>query len=122
MSIVFPRNDGIYQQDIAKCHTAGSVHAWFKEHQDELTVLPWSANSPDINPMANLYDHLNRVVRAMNPHWSNPAQLAMTLESAWLNIPVNTFRDLIDFFPARLAAVRYAKIGYSGFRHVGTLM
>ncbi|KAH7975588.1 hypothetical protein HPB52_003538 [Rhipicephalus sanguineus] len=45
----------------------------------------------------------------------NLAQLAMALESAWLNISVNTFRNLIDFLPARLAAVRPAKGGYSGF-------
>ncbi|GFV01750.1 hypothetical protein TNCV_2024601 [Trichonephila clavipes] len=26
-------DDGIYQQDIAECHTTDSVRAWFKEHQ-----------------------------------------------------------------------------------------
>ncbi|GFX52241.1 hypothetical protein TNCV_4800981 [Trichonephila clavipes] len=39
----------------------------------------------------------------------DPAQLATALESAWLNIPVNTFRNLIDSLPARLAAVRSSK-------------
>ncbi|KAH7938571.1 hypothetical protein HPB49_025471 [Dermacentor silvarum] len=37
------------------------------------------------------------------------AQLATALELAWLNIPVNTLRNLIDSLPARLAAVRSAK-------------
>ncbi|KFM74584.1 Transposable element Tcb1 transposase, partial [Stegodyphus mimosarum] len=115
MRIVFPQDDGIFQQDNARCHTAASVRAWFEEHQDEFTVLPWPANSPDLNPIEHLWDHLDRVVRAMDPQPRNLAQLATALESAWLNIPENTFRDLCDSLPARLAAVRSAKVGYSGF-------
>ncbi|GFX65517.1 uncharacterized protein TNCV_4735621 [Trichonephila clavipes] len=67
------------------------------------------------HPIENLWDHLDRVVRAMDPHPSNLAQLATVLESAWLNLPVNTFRNLIDSLPTRLAAVRSVKGGYSGF-------
>ncbi|KFM68122.1 Transposable element Tcb1 transposase, partial [Stegodyphus mimosarum] len=109
MRIVFPQDDGIFQQDNARCHTAASVRAWFEEHQDEFTVLPWPANSPDLNPIEHLWDHLDRVVRAMDPQPRNLAQLATALESAWLSIPENTFRDLCDSLPARLAAVRSAK-------------
>ncbi|GBN84282.1 hypothetical protein AVEN_72197-1 [Araneus ventricosus] len=115
MRIISPQNDGIYQQDNARCHTARSVCAWYEEHQDEFTVLPWPANSPDLNPIENLWDHLDRVVRAMDTQPRNLVQLATALESAWLNILVNTFRNLIDSLPARLAAVRSAKGGYSGF-------
>ncbi|KFM75978.1 Transposable element Tcb1 transposase, partial [Stegodyphus mimosarum] len=123
MRIVFPQDDGIFQQDNARCHTAASVRAWFEEHQDEFTVLPWPANSPDLNPIEHLLDHLDRVVRAMDPQPRNLAQLATALESAWLNIPENTFRDLCDSLPARLAAVRSAK-GFEGnskpqIRHLG---
>ncbi|GBN83879.1 hypothetical protein AVEN_267936-1 [Araneus ventricosus] len=51
----------------------------------------------------------------MDPQPRNLAQLATALESAWLNIPVNTFRNPIDSLPACLAVVRSAKGGYSGF-------
>ncbi|GIY78328.1 uncharacterized protein CDAR_2441 [Caerostris darwini] len=37
------------------------------------------------------------------------------MESAWINIPENTFRNLIDSLPACLAAVRSAKGGYLAF-------
>ncbi|GBN27246.1 hypothetical protein AVEN_234878-1 [Araneus ventricosus] len=110
-----PMLTAVHRQDNARCQTARSVCAWFEEHQDEFTVLPWPANSPDINPIENLWDHLDRVVRAMDPQPRNLAQLATALESAWLNVPVNTFRNLIDSLPARLAAVRSAKGGYSDF-------
>ncbi|GBM41431.1 hypothetical protein AVEN_129625-1 [Araneus ventricosus] len=88
---------------------------YVRSSKDEFTALPWPANSPDLNPIENLWDHLDRVVRAMGPQPHNLAQLATALESAWLNIPVNTFRNLIDSLPARLAAVRSAKGGYSSF-------
>ncbi|GBM46676.1 hypothetical protein AVEN_261055-1 [Araneus ventricosus] len=103
-----PMLTAVHRKDNARCHTARSVCAWFEEHRDEFTALPWPANSPDLNPIENLWDHLDRVVRATDPQPRNLAQLA--LESAWLNIPVNTFRNLIDSLPARLAAVRSAKV------------
>ncbi|GFV57352.1 transposable element Tcb1 transposase [Trichonephila clavipes] len=99
------------KQDNAKCHTAGSVRVGFEEPQGEFTVLPWPPNSPDLNPIENLWGHLDGIVHAMDLHPRNLAHLAMALESAWLNIPVNTFRNPIDFHPARLAAVRFAKCG-----------
>ncbi|GFV47148.1 transposable element Tcb1 transposase [Trichonephila clavipes] len=77
-------------------YTAASVRAWFEEHQDEFTVLPGQQTHPDLNPPEHLWDHLDRVVRAMDPQPRNLAQLA-AVESAWLNIPENTFRDLTLF-------------------------
>ncbi|GFV77493.1 transposable element Tcb1 transposase [Trichonephila clavipes] len=69
------RQDGcIYQQDIAECHTTDSVRAWFKELQDQFIVLPCPENSPDLNPINNLWSHLDRVVRAMDPHARNLVQ------------------------------------------------
>ncbi|GFV84885.1 transposable element Tcb1 transposase [Trichonephila clavipes] len=68
------QDGGIYQQDIAKCHTTDSVRAWFKEHQDLFIVLPCPENSPDLNPINNLWNYLNRVVRAMDPHARNLVQ------------------------------------------------
>ncbi|GFS82136.1 transposable element Tcb1 transposase [Trichonephila clavipes] len=68
------QDGGIYQQDIAECHTTDSVRAWFKEHQDQFIVLQCPENSPDLNPINNLWNHLDRVVRAMDPHARNLVQ------------------------------------------------
>ncbi|GFW45195.1 DDE_3 domain-containing protein [Trichonephila clavipes] len=101
-----PQDDGIYQQDNAKCHTASSVREWFEEHGDEFTVLPWPANSLKLNLIKNLWEHRDRVVHAVDPYPRYLAQLATATESAWLNIPVNIFRNLIDSLRARFAAVQ----------------
>jgi len=34
--MLFPDNDGIFQDDNAPIHTAGVVTAWFEEHRDEV--------------------------------------------------------------------------------------
>ncbi|GFT90753.1 transposable element Tcb1 transposase [Trichonephila clavipes] len=65
---------GIYQQDIAECHTTDSVRAWFKEHQDQFIVLPCPENSPDLSPINNLWNPLDRVVRVMDHHARNLVQ------------------------------------------------
>ncbi|GBL71855.1 hypothetical protein AVEN_231510-1 [Araneus ventricosus] len=49
-----PMLTAVHRQDNARCHAARFVCAWFEEHQDEFTVLPWPANSPDLNPIENL--------------------------------------------------------------------
>ncbi|GFU82181.1 transposable element Tcb1 transposase [Trichonephila clavipes] len=69
-----PQDGGIYQQDIAECHTTDSVRAWFKEHQDQFIVLPCPKNSPDLSPINNLWNPLDRVVHVMDPHARNLVQ------------------------------------------------
>ncbi|GFU67193.1 transposable element Tcb1 transposase [Trichonephila clavipes] len=68
------QDGGIYQQDIAECHTTDSVRAWFKEHQDQFIVLPCPENSPDLSPINNLWNPLDRVVRVMDSHARNLVQ------------------------------------------------
>ncbi|GFV30216.1 uncharacterized protein TNCV_96931 [Trichonephila clavipes] len=68
------KDGGIYQQDIAECHTTDSVRAWFKEHQDQFIVLPCPENSPDFSPINNLWNPLDWVVRVMDPHARNLVQ------------------------------------------------
>ncbi len=49
---LFKDADVIFQQDFAPAHTAKSTKSWFNDHS--VTVLDWSANSPDLNPIENL--------------------------------------------------------------------
>ncbi len=43
----------IFQQDLAPAHTAKSTKSWLNDHG--VDVLDWQANSPDLNPIENLW-------------------------------------------------------------------
>ncbi len=45
--------DFIFQQDLAPAHTAKGIKSRFNDHG--VTVLDWPANSPDLNPVENLW-------------------------------------------------------------------
>ncbi len=44
--------DFIFQQDLAAARTAKGTKSWFNDHG--VTVLDWTANSSDLNPVENL--------------------------------------------------------------------
>ncbi|KAJ7316914.1 hypothetical protein JRQ81_003076, partial [Phrynocephalus forsythii] len=50
-----------FQQDSAPAHTAKSIKTWFNDHG--ITVLYWPANSPDLNPIENLWGLAKRKMK-----------------------------------------------------------
>ncbi len=53
--------DLIFQQDLAPTHSAKATSTWFKDHG--ISVLNWPANSPDLNPIENLWCIVKRKMR-----------------------------------------------------------
>lgn len=91
----------IYQQDNDPKHTAYVVKAWFAQHNVE--VLDWPSQSPDLNPIENLWKDLKS--RISNKKTSNKNALWEEIQKEWYATPVETCRKLIDSMPRRCKAV-----------------
>ena len=56
---MFPNSEEcFFQQGNAPCHTAMSVKVWMKDQQ--IRTLSWQAQSPDLNPIENLWNVIKR--------------------------------------------------------------
>ncbi len=75
--------DLIFQQDLAPVHTAKSTKSWLNGHG--VGVLDWPANSPDPNPIENLWSIVKRKMRNKRP--TNADELKATVKENWASIP-----------------------------------
>jgi len=71
--------------------------------------MAWPAQSPDLNPIEHLWDHLDRQERRRNSLPTSPAGLAVALQDEWGRIRLEVHRNLITSMPTRVAAVIQAK-------------
>ncbi len=102
---LFKDADLIFQQDLAPAHTAKSTKSWLNDHG--VGVLDWPANSPDLNPIENLWGIVKRKMRNKRP--KNADELKATVKDTWASIPPQQCHKLITSMPRRIEAVIKAK-------------
>ena len=92
----------IFQHDSALCHTARIVTEWFREHGIE--VLPWPGNSPDINPIENLWQFMKNQLQ--QGHFSSMAEFKDAIKAIWLtDLSHDYCSSLIDIMPCGIQAI-----------------
>lgn len=105
----FRRGHGwIFQQDNASAHTALSVKEWFERQR--ITVLPWCARSPDLNPIENLWSYIDH--RLLNYKVTSIEHLKQVLNDEWLKVPIEMVKKMTESMPKRVAACVRAKGGH----------
>ena len=94
----------VFMQDGAPCHTAKSIKAWLAA--SEVPVLDWVGNSPDCNPIENLWRGLKREVNKLGAA-SNLDDLTNKIKKAWKNLAKDRqlLRNLTYSMPARIEEV-----------------
>ncbi len=99
--------DFIFQQDLAPPPTAKGTKSWFNDHS--VTVLDWSANTPDLNPIEHLCGIIKRKMRDTRPN--NADDLKAAIKATWASITPEKCHKLITSMPRRIDAVIHAKGG-----------
>ena len=103
----------IFQQDNDPKHTCKKAKEWFKNSGIE--VLPWPAQSPDLNPIEHLWEHLKRRPGGHPTPPGGISELWERVEKEWEAIPQSVCRDSVESMPRRVAAVIRAKGGYTKY-------
>ena len=71
----------------------------------------WPSNSPDLNPIENLWHRLRTNIRKRKLKPLKKEELIVALKEEWEKLDMQVVNDLIDSMPRRLQAVIDAKGG-----------
>jgi len=97
----------LFQQDNDPKHKSKSTTKYLEKNK--IYVLQWPPQSPDLNPIEHLWDHIDREIRKHNI--SSKAGLQSRVLEAWDNIDPQITRNLVESMERRLLAVIAAKGG-----------
>ena len=104
---LFKGQEYIFQDDGAPCHRAKVVKAWLKDRKVR-TMEDWPGQSPDINPIENLWNIMKKLVNKCKP--TSRIKLIEAVIQSWNHVVSReTLENLVESMPRRIAAVIDAK-------------
>lgn len=96
-----------FQQDNAPCHKAREVTRWFAENN--VRVLDWPAQSPDLSPIEHLWKILKQ--RVCRYKCASKEMLKAKVLEEWEKLPPQLCYNLVSSMPRRIRAVIQAHGG-----------
>ena len=109
----------VYQDDNARPHRARGVNDFLQ--QSGVNRMEWPACSPDLNPIENLWDGLDRKVRSNNPPPRDAQHLFQMLQAEWQALPQRIFTNLVNSMRTRCVECQNSHGGYMHYWTFGSI-
>lgn len=102
---LFKKEAWYLQHDNDPKHTAHLTQDYLDDHA--ITVVPWPPQSPDLNPIENLWAILDR--KCNGRKCKNAEELFRDLQNSWRSLDPSLLEKLVVSMPRRIEAVIAAK-------------
>jgi uncharacterized protein (DUF2267 family) len=103
---VFPTGNFIFQNDNVPCHHAKTVKKWIRD--SGVPTLDWPAQSPDLNPIENLWSRMAKIVSVRKA--TTKRTLIEAVIQAWHHVvTVEELENLYNSLPRRCSLVVESK-------------
>ncbi|KFM57765.1 Transposable element Tcb2 transposase, partial [Stegodyphus mimosarum] len=91
--------DFLFMDDNARPHRANLVDEFLES--EDIKRIPWPPNSPDLNPIENLWDYLGRAIARIHPPPRDVNALKTALLEEWRLIPQTVVNNVISGLKTR---------------------
>ncbi|QRV75773.1 DDE superfamily endonuclease [Ceratobasidium sp. AG-Ba] len=97
------KNQIVFQQDNDPKHTSQVARDWLSAQS--ISVLPWPAQSPDLNIIEHVWSYVDRQVHSRCTPPKNLTELWEAIKEEWYCVPQSLIDHLYESIPERVQAV-----------------
>lgn len=105
--------DLIFQQDNDPKHTSKRAKDWM--NNNNITLLDWPSQSPDLNPIEHLWNHIKKELCQYPTQAKGVWEIWDRVAEVWGKIKPEVCQGLIESMPRRIEAVVKAKGGHTKY-------